>query len=82
MALFCIVKLSVIGNLICSYSVEKTSMKAFSKTVSLKFFAALTFYFWLAIIGASQEFKEKETRISPLTKDHELAVHEPYVIYE
>ena len=57
-------------------------MKAFSKTVSLKFFAALTFYFWLAIIGASQEFKEKETRISPLTKDHELAVHEPYVIYE
>jgi len=46
--------------------------------------AALVFYFWLAVVGASQEFKEKETRISPeLTKEHhQQTIHEAYIIYE
>jgi hypothetical protein len=47
------------------------------------FLTALVFYFWLAVVGASQEFKDKETRVSPEIKELQPhTIHEAYVIYE
>ena len=92
MALFCIVMLSTIGNSKVFYQSVSNSivtMLHFKKRIDILFLvslfhvAALVFYFWLAVVGASQEFKEKETRISPETKEHhQQTIHEAYIIYE
>lgn len=44
----------------------------------------LTFYFWLAVVAAAQEFREKERQVSPEMKDPYAAerAHDPYIIYE
>ena len=45
-------------------------------------FIALTFYFWLAVVSAAQEFREKNQSISPSGEAKDPYAQEPYVVYE
>lgn len=46
------------------------------------FYLALTFYFWLAVVGALQEFRERETQVVPEEIKHPYPAEDSLVIQD